>query len=242
MFIKINDSDQWVSVHGDNRSNPALMLLSGPGLAFSKMSPFFEPWESAFRLVYWDQPTADSVTFDSLAADGIAVADAVRAQLGVPAIALLGASGGSIVGLKMIKARPDLFSAYVGTGQIVHGTDVTESKEGLVLTPAEQAALAAMPRTGGDQRAQATKMYLQLRTEMAAFDARALGLDYAVPLVFIQGELDRYTPTDRVAAFANDITAPAKSLAIVEGGGHAVIFMRQPFLDALVTHARPAIR
>ena len=251
MFIKINGLDQWVSIHGDNRSNPVLMVVNGAGLALSRMAAFFEPWESAFRLLHWDQPGAgatwecgwrmadgglgglETITFDRLAADGVAVADAMRTQLGVPRIVLLATSGGSIVGLKMIKLRPDLFSAYVGTGQIVRGADVTESKEGLVLTPAEQAALAAMPRTGGDQRPQVTTLYEQMRGAMAAFDARALGLDYAVPMYFIQGDCDRYTPTERVAAFERAIIAPAKRLVIVEGGGHAVVFMREQFLAAL---------
>ena len=242
MFIKINGLDQWVSVHGDNPANPALLLVTGAGLAVSRMAPFFAPWESAFRLVYWDQPTADTVTIDGLAVDGVAVTEAISKELGVERPIVLGMSGGSIVGLKMIKARPDLFAAYVGTGQIVHGTDVTESKEGLVLTPAEQAALAAMPRTGGDeQRAQATKMYLQLRDEMAAFDARVLGLDYAVPMFFVQGDLDRYTPTARVAEFVQDLVAPAKHLAIVEGGGHAVIFLRDAFLRTLIEQVKSTV-
>jgi pimeloyl-ACP methyl ester carboxylesterase len=233
MFTKINGVDQQVSIHGDDPSNPALLVVSGAGVALSRMAAFFEPWEAAFRVVHWDQPTDDSVTFESLAADGIAVAEAVRAELGVGTIVLLAASGGSIVGLKMVKARPALFSAYIGTGQIVRGTDVTESKEGLVITPAEQAAMAAMPRTGGDQRATATKMYLQLRDSMAAFDARALGLDYAVPMLFVQGALDRYTPTERVAEFVEDIAAPQKKLVVVDGGGHAVIFMRDEFLASM---------
>jgi pimeloyl-ACP methyl ester carboxylesterase len=250
MFITINGLDQWVSVYGGHPANPALMLVSGAGLALSRMAPFFQPWESAFRVVYWDQPGAGAtlerhgeaatgpITFDRLAADGIAAADAMREQLGVDRLILLGISGGSIVGLKMVKARPDLFAAYVGTGQIVRGADVTESTEGLVITPAEQAALAAMPRTGGDQRAQVTKLYEELRGAMTAFNAYDLGLDYAVPMLFLQGALDRYTPTDAVAAFANDIIAPRKRLVIVDGGGHAALFLRDEFLRLLIQEVK----
>jgi pimeloyl-ACP methyl ester carboxylesterase len=223
----------FTKIAGTNQSNPALLFVNGAGFALSRMAEFFAPWESAFRLVYWDQSTTDDVTFDTLTAEGIVVAEEVRALLGVDRMVILGISGGSIVGLKMVKSRPDLFSAYVGTGQIVHGGDVTESTEGLVLTPAEQAALAGYPKDGGDQRATATKMYLQLRDAMAAFEARALGVGYDVPMYFIQGELDRYTPTARVAAFEEEIVAPKKKLVVVEGGGHAVMFMREEFLRAL---------
>ena len=246
MFITINGLEQWVSIQGAGAAKPALLLVSGAGLALSRLAAFFEPWERAFTLVHWDQPGAGAtlerhgdeaagpITFDRLADDGVAVADATRKRMGVDTCVLLGASGGSIVGLKMVKKRPDLFSAYVGTGQIVRGRDVTDSTEGLVLTPDELAELAAMPRTGGDQRAQATRMYERLRDSMAAFDARALGLTYEIPMCFLQGEHDRYTPTDAVAAFERDIVAPRTQLAIVEGGGHAAMFLRERFLAGLV--------
>lgn len=243
MFIKINGLEQWVSVHGQRAGHPVLLAIGGAGLALSRMAAFFAPWERAFTVVHWDQPGAGAtherhpdagpIGFDRLAADGLAVADFVRADLRVDKIVLLGISGGSIVGLKMAKQRPELFSAYVGTGQIVDGTDVTESAEGLVLTPAEQAALAALPPTA-DQRAQATTMYRALESEMAAFHARELGLTYELPMIFIQGAEDRYTPTVKVAAFERDLVAPVKTLTVVEGGGHAVVFMRDAFLRALV--------
>jgi pimeloyl-ACP methyl ester carboxylesterase len=40
-------------------------------------------------------------------------------QLGVSKIALLGVSDGSIVGLHMVRQRPELFAAFVGSGQFV---------------------------------------------------------------------------------------------------------------------------
>jgi pimeloyl-ACP methyl ester carboxylesterase len=36
---------------------------------------------------------------------------------------LLGHSWGSVLGVNMVKARPDLFSAYVGTGQLMNAAD-----------------------------------------------------------------------------------------------------------------------
>nr|QQZ51358.1 hypothetical protein JKL49_10060 [Phenylobacterium glaciei] len=35
---------------------PPLLILSGPGVAFSRMPRLFAPWEGAFTLVHWDQP------------------------------------------------------------------------------------------------------------------------------------------------------------------------------------------
>jgi pimeloyl-ACP methyl ester carboxylesterase len=45
-------------------------------------------------------------------------------------IIILGWSWGSILGVHMVQARPDLFAAYVGTGQIVN----TQAGEALVYS------------------------------------------------------------------------------------------------------------
>jgi pimeloyl-ACP methyl ester carboxylesterase len=55
--------------------------------------------------------------------DGIEVAEYVRRALGVDHMILIGHSWGSVLGVHMVKARPDLFSAYVGTGQIMDVAD-----------------------------------------------------------------------------------------------------------------------
>ncbi|MBR7618994.1 alpha/beta hydrolase [Phenylobacterium sp. 20VBR1] len=102
---------------------PPLLILSGPGVAFSRMPRLFAPWEGAFTLVHWDQPgaalSAGPVSLGRLVADGLGVVEAVRSRLGVTKVAVLGISGGSVVGLSMAAARPDLISVYAGTGQFV---------------------------------------------------------------------------------------------------------------------------
>ena len=132
LFVRVNGVEQWVSIRGRNRSNPALLIVTGPGVAFSRLTPFFSPWERLFTLVQWDQPGAGStyakngdaasgaVSLDRLVTDGATVAEFARERLGVSRVILLGISGGSVVGLQMARRRPDLLSAYVGTGQIVN--------------------------------------------------------------------------------------------------------------------------
>jgi pimeloyl-ACP methyl ester carboxylesterase len=129
MFLDIHGVPQWVTLRGADRANPLLMLLTGPGVAFSRLARFFAPWEAAFTLVQWDQPGAGStwarngdeaLSLARLVRDGLEVAEQALARLGASRLVLLGASAGSIVGLMMLKARPELFSAYVGTGQVVH--------------------------------------------------------------------------------------------------------------------------
>jgi pimeloyl-ACP methyl ester carboxylesterase len=60
------------------------------------------------------------LTIAGVAQDGIGIAEFLKAHLHTDKIILLGWSWGSIIGAEMVRKRPDLFAAYVGTGQIVN--------------------------------------------------------------------------------------------------------------------------
>lgn len=66
------------------------------------------------------------MSIDRMADDGIEVAEFLRAHLKKKKIILLGHSWGSILGVHMAQERPDLFYAYVGTGQ---ATQMTRSQQ-----------------------------------------------------------------------------------------------------------------
>jgi pimeloyl-ACP methyl ester carboxylesterase len=55
-----------------------------------------------------------------MALDGVEVTEFLCQKLHKQKIILLGLSWGTIIGIQMAKARPDLFYAYVGTGQMVN--------------------------------------------------------------------------------------------------------------------------
>jgi pimeloyl-ACP methyl ester carboxylesterase len=309
-FVAIFGVDQWITLRGQDTNNPPLLIISGPGAAFSRLTPFFEPWEQAFTLVQWDQPGAGStqakngdagtgeLTYARLVRDGIAVAEFVCRRLGVEKIAVLGISGGSIVALAMVKQRPDLFFAYVGTGQIVDwarqetssyamvleqaralgnwqalaeleklgpppypdaAADAVKSKYANTLMPAEQAVFASLapdvmaainsPPEGAryvapglpvpDVMTTAMAAYAKLREELVVFDARTLGLDFAVPMFFFQGDRDAFTVVSLVEGFVADIRAPQKVLRLIEGGGHSAFFIRDAFFELLVRFVKP---
>src|SRR5215831_13622976 len=95
LFLDIHGVPQWVTLRGCDAANPALMIVTGPGAAFSPMAPLFAPWEARFTVMQWDQPRAGATlaktpddpqpfTYARLARDGVAVAQAVCARLGVP--------------------------------------------------------------------------------------------------------------------------------------------------------------
>jgi pimeloyl-ACP methyl ester carboxylesterase len=131
-FVRIHGVEQWITIRGRDLRHPAILILPGPGGSHSVLAPFFAPWEEVFTLVQWDMPqagvtharhggpTAGALTIDRLVRDGLAVSEWASRQLGGRQLALLGFSAGTIVGLNMVQMRPELFSAYVGTGQVTH--------------------------------------------------------------------------------------------------------------------------
>jgi pimeloyl-ACP methyl ester carboxylesterase len=130
LFIPAGGIDQWISIKGDDRANPVLLVVhGGPGEAQWPEAEKYRPWEHAFTVVQWDQRGAGhtygrygkntpDLNLERLTKDGIEVAGYLRRTLGKKKIIVLGHSWGSIVAVQMAQRRPDLFAAYVGTGQV----------------------------------------------------------------------------------------------------------------------------
>lgn len=136
LFVSVPGGEEWITIRGVDRGNPVLLIVhGGPGSALSPFATAFVPYERDWTVVQWDQPGAGrtfaragrtlpaTTTPASIAGDGIAVAEFVRERLGKERVVLLGLSWGSMIGLEMARARPDLFDAYVGTGLVVHRDD-----------------------------------------------------------------------------------------------------------------------
>jgi pimeloyl-ACP methyl ester carboxylesterase len=69
------------------------------------------------------------MTLDRMAQDAIEVADHVRKRLGKEKVILVGQSWGAILGLAAVQRRPDLFYAFVGTGQPINWVLSLEERE-----------------------------------------------------------------------------------------------------------------
>lgn len=131
MYVKIGGIDQWIQIRGRERDNPVLLCLhGGPGGSWLGYTKLFLPWEGQFTVVQWDQrgagktlettgpSIADTMSVERMSQDAIEVAEFLRGHLHKDKIVLLGFSWGSLLGVHAVKGRPDLFYAYVGTGQI----------------------------------------------------------------------------------------------------------------------------
>lgn len=131
-YVRIGGIEQWVTIRGQNRDNPVLLFLhGGPGDVTNPWTfGLFAPWERHFTVVQWDERGAGktygkngpaigpTITVDRLVQDGLELSEYLRKHLGKDKIILVGHSFGSVLGVRMAKARPELFYAYVGTGQV----------------------------------------------------------------------------------------------------------------------------
>ena len=165
-FVPVGGIEQWITIRGEDRDNPVLLFLhGGPGDVTNPWSfALFAPWEKYFCVVQWDQrgagrtlrksgpAVAPTITVDRMVQDGVELTEYLRKHLGKEKIIIVAHSFGSILGLRMAKARPDLFYAYVGTGQVADGTKNYSVAYDALLKKAramdDQRAIAELIRVG----------------------------------------------------------------------------------------------
>ena len=135
-YVQVGGIEQWITIRGEDRKNPVLLLLhGGPGDATNPWGyAGFRSWLKTFTVVQWDQRgagrtlgrngpgSASTITIERMAQDGVELAELLRKTLQKDKIVLVGHSWGSILGVFMVKARPELFYAFVGTGQVADPT------------------------------------------------------------------------------------------------------------------------
>jgi pimeloyl-ACP methyl ester carboxylesterase len=149
-FVSIGGIDQWISIKGKDRRNPVLLVVhGGPGESQWPQADKYVPWENAFTVVLWDQrgaghtygrygeKTAD-FSLDRIAKDGIEVTEYLCHTLGKKKIIVLGHSWGSTIAISMVKLRPELFAAYVGTGQAESWSASMNTQYDMALAKARQ--------------------------------------------------------------------------------------------------------
>jgi pimeloyl-ACP methyl ester carboxylesterase len=294
-FVTLGGVPQWVRIRGLHRSAPVLLFVhGGPGDAQSPMTALYAPWERDFVLVQWDQRGAGrtfgrgvrltpDIPVERMAQDGIEFAEYLRQRLGQPKIIVMGHSWGSVLAAHMVMRRPDLFYAYVGTGQIDRWSDAEAGQYAYALAEARRAgdqrqetdlARLGPPPYADAARYEAMRGILNARLDpsdrrflglegldrqsepalvftspgmslrddwdwfagltqtalnpprypgLTAADLGALGYDFPVPVVIIQGREDHVTPTDLAVAYFQRIRAPKKALFLVDGGHFAAM-------------------
>jgi pimeloyl-ACP methyl ester carboxylesterase len=128
--VDLNGSEQWISIRGRNVNKPVLLFLAGgPGgsqLVTERRA--LGALEDHFVVVNWEQPGAGK-SFDAVhrsqlgperyITDGIALVNYLRQRFDEEKVYVLGESWGSALGIWMVQREPELFHAFIGTGQMV---------------------------------------------------------------------------------------------------------------------------
>jgi proline iminopeptidase len=154
-FLTIGGIEQWVTMRGDDDRKPVLLLIhGGPGDVQSPFVSAYAPYEHDFVLVQWDQrgggktfgnlgDKTPDLTLERQVADGVDLAEALKTRFPKNRLILLGHSWGTIIGTGMVQKRPELFDAYVGTGQMASWAAVVNHQYDVFLAAARKAGDAA---------------------------------------------------------------------------------------------------
>jgi pimeloyl-ACP methyl ester carboxylesterase len=132
IWVNINGLEQGMFIQSKDPNNPVLLLMhGGPGMPeYFLTEQYPTGLENDFTMVWWDQrgaglsyrPTisADTMTVEQYISDAIEVTNYLRSRFRKEKIYLMGHSGGSFFAIQVVERAPELFSAYIGVGQIVY--------------------------------------------------------------------------------------------------------------------------
>ena len=167
--MTLGGAEQWVLVRGPRANAPILLKIhGGPGQAEIPTIHMNSRLEAHCLVVEWDQrgagksaaaiePSA-AMTLDHIVDDTVELTERLVAEFGPRPVILLGHSWGSLGGVLAAQRRPDLYAAFVSTGQIAtfaegqtvaHEFVVAEAKRrGNTSAATELAAMAPPPYLG----------------------------------------------------------------------------------------------
>lgn len=129
--VDIGGHELAMLIRGRSTDNPVLLFLAGGpgGSELGAMRRHLEALEQDFVVVTWDQRGAgksyrsldptETLTLEQAVDDTLEVTDYLRRRFGREKIYLVGQSWGSTLGVLAVQKRPQLYHAFVGTGQMV---------------------------------------------------------------------------------------------------------------------------
>lgn len=129
--VRIGEHDQALMLRGVSAEAPVLLYLEGGpgGTGIGRIRSSGEDLEQDFVVATWDQrgagksydalEPASTLTVDQVVDDTLEVVDYLRDRFDEQKIYLVGSSWGTTVGVLAVQRSPQLFHAYVGTGQMV---------------------------------------------------------------------------------------------------------------------------
>jgi pimeloyl-ACP methyl ester carboxylesterase len=129
--VTVGGHDLAMMIRGDNIANPVLLFLAGGpgGTEIGAMRRHGQLLEENFTVATFDQrgtgksvdslePTA-TLTLDRAVSDAVEVTNYLRQRFGQDKIYVVGNSWGTILGVLAVQQHPELYRAFIGTGQMV---------------------------------------------------------------------------------------------------------------------------
>ncbi len=132
MALNMGGIKQGIIIRGEDRNNPLLLFLhGGPGLAETGLFLHYNrELEKNFVVVYWDQRGAGRsyhfaledrpMTIAQFVADIHELVNYLRPRFQKEKVYLVAHSWGTLIGMLAVERYPELFHAYVGTGQVAN--------------------------------------------------------------------------------------------------------------------------
>lgn len=164
--INLGGVEQWISMRGNDINNPVILMLhGGPGACDMCMwSDYGKGLEKHFIVVTWDQRGAGKsykslfpetkITIEQFISDTHELVTILMKRFNKTKIYLHGHSWGSILGIKTVLKYPELFYAFVGTGQVVNSPITEKIIHNFALTKAKalnnSETIGEPPYTGKD--------------------------------------------------------------------------------------------
>ncbi|AMV61071.1 Alpha/beta hydrolase [Pediococcus damnosus] len=127
-YLPINGIQQWVSIDGQQKTNPILFIIhGGPASTYSMFTKATQLFSTHFTVVHWDQRGAGKTylkqpvvpkNLQTLVDDGLALTKQLKHAFPKAPIVLLGSSIGSIIANLMLQQGENLYAAYIATEQM----------------------------------------------------------------------------------------------------------------------------
>ena len=131
-FIQINGLRQGMFIECRDINNPVLLFLhGGPGFpVFGMTKKHPTHLEEHFTVCWWEQRGAgisynkninpNDLTVENIVSDAIEVTNYLRKRFDKEKIYLIGQSGGTLIGINLVKEKPELYYAYIAVAQMVN--------------------------------------------------------------------------------------------------------------------------
>jgi pimeloyl-ACP methyl ester carboxylesterase len=218
--VNLGGQEQWILLRGMDITKPVILFLhGGPGTAnMCLLRKYTGELEKHFIVVTWDQRGAgksyqainphSAMTIDRFVLDTGELTQLLCQRFNQKKIFLVGHSWGSLIGILSIQKYPDLYHAYIGTGQIVNMQENEQISYDWTLAQATKAKdnrsirtlteMGTPPYTGDGQKKLMTQRRLLGKYGGELYDSS----QGAFPLVFSSLiSATEYTLLDKVNFF-----------------------------------------